>query len=223
MQAARSRLFSAHSARRPLSTLLVAAAAGSSRKLTRMSSTFSSVRQRVKQQLVQEATTDPAVLTVHPVTKDADLSAAAATASAAAWARVNSFKGKAGEVLPVPDASGGLSCVVLGLGGDEASGKAAADAIWAYAALPGKLPAGTYSLAPDAPHPDQALLGWILGEDHAPASHISTHTLMPRTPLSRMRHGMGPWSKQREAAKLPQSCCAWAAHNHALPLPLFSA
>jgi leucyl aminopeptidase len=121
-------------------------------------STYIAVKERVRQQLVQDAK-DCQLITVHPVSKDTNLDSHAAGAAATSWARVNSFKAKHGEVLVVPDQSGGLGCVMLGLG--EAK---PAETIWAYAALPGKLPAGTYSLAAGAPNPDQALLGWVLGK-----------------------------------------------------------
>lgn len=139
--------------RRPLA--IVAAVQNSS---TSTMSTYTAVKERVRQQLVQDAKDSPATH-VHPVPKDIDLNTHPAGTAAANWARVHSFKAKAGEVLAVPDQSGSLGCVVLGLG--EAK---PAETIWAYAALPGKLPAGTYSLAADAPNLDQALLGWVLGK-----------------------------------------------------------
>lgn len=138
--------------RRPLSVL----ARGSAQSTNKMS-TFGAVKERVLQQIVQEAKDSP--ITVHPVFKDTILEPPPVGGAAANWARVNSFKAKSGEVLAIPDSAGSLNSVLLGLG--EAK---PAESIWAYAALPGKLPAGTYSLAADAPNPDQALLGWVLGE-----------------------------------------------------------
>lgn len=119
--------------------------------------TFSACRQRIMQQVLSKEPTLPRI-PIHPVTSLEGVSGAGT--AAANWARVNTFKAKPGEVLAVPDSSlERVERVILGLG----EAKAAADAIWAYAALPGKLPAGTYSLDAAAPHPDQALLGWCLG------------------------------------------------------------
>lgn len=115
-------------------------------------------------QLVKQA---PESTPVHAVTPAQNL-AETVGATASSWAAVNSFKAnKAGEVLAVPSPTGSLSAVLLGLGdasSASASTKTAADSIWAFAALPGKLPAGTYSLEQQTGHPDEALLGWILGE-----------------------------------------------------------
>lgn len=117
--------------------------------------TYSACRQRVLQQVVLK---DPpeSPIQIHTVS---NLESSPVSQPAKNWARVNSFKAKPGEVLAVPDPSGSLECVLLGIGDAKPS-----QAIWAYAALPGKLPAGTYRLTDDAPFPEQALLGWCLGE-----------------------------------------------------------
>lgn len=125
-------------------------------------------RERVSQQLLPEA--DSPTTLIYPVYKNASLEIVPGN-SIANWARVNSFKAKPGEVLMVPNELGSLAYVVLGLG-DSAKGDA--DVMWAYAALPGKLPAGTYSLAPDMGHADQALLGWVLGELSARLVNVTT-------------------------------------------------
>jgi hypothetical protein len=117
--------------------------------------TYSACRQLVLQQVVLK---DPpeSPIQIHTVS---NLESSPVSQPAKNWARVNSFEAKPGEVLAVPDPSGSLECVLLGIGDAKPS-----QAIWAYAALPGKLPAGTYRLTDDAPFPEQALLGWCLGE-----------------------------------------------------------
>ena len=134
--------------------LKVAASASNPTPMT----TFSNITDRVTQQLVAEGAQSNAIPIYTAAASNASLEGIP-VGLAAAWAKVNSFKAKAGEVLSVPNESGSLSCAVLGLG--EGKG---ADLLWAYAALPGKLPAGTYKLAAGVSDPDQALLGWVLGE-----------------------------------------------------------
>jgi hypothetical protein len=130
--------------------------------MTASISTFSASRDHIKQQLQlqsAEASAEPATV-IYPILKPTDLDNNPDFSSAVTnWARVNRFKAKAGEVLTVPDASGSLSCVVLGLGDAKP-----ADALWAYAALPGKLPPGTYTLGSGTACSKEALLGWLLGE-----------------------------------------------------------
>lgn len=126
-------------------------------------------RERVSQQLQLQTSAPDTPTLIYPVYKNASLEIVPGN-SIANWARVNSFKAKPGEVLMVPNELGSLAYVVLGLGDsakDAAAAKGDADVMWAYAALPGKLPAGTYSLAPGMGHADQALLGWMLGESSA--------------------------------------------------------
>ena len=74
----------------------------------------------------------------------------------AAWVATSGFKGEAGKVLLLPDGSGGLAGVLLGLGdgGDP----------FATGALPAALPLGDYRLAGDI-HGDaeKAVLGFAFG------------------------------------------------------------
>lgn len=74
----------------------------------------------------------------------------------AAWAETNNFKGTAGSILPLPDGSGGLAGVLLGLGkGDDPL---------TLGALPETLPPGHYRLSGDLPaSADLACLAWALG------------------------------------------------------------
>ncbi|MDB5448474.1 MAG: aminopeptidase [Phenylobacterium sp.] len=74
-----------------------------------------------------------------------------------AHARFAEFKGKAGQVVAVPDAEGQLERVLFGLG-------AAPDAM-GFRALPAKLPAGTYRIvqAPEGLAPGQVALAFALG------------------------------------------------------------
>jgi leucyl aminopeptidase len=73
------------------------------------------------------------------------------------WSKASGFTGAAGKALFLPDANGRLAGVLFGLGGDE-------DAL-ATAALPGALPAGTYTyaLAPQSHGGSRLALAWALG------------------------------------------------------------
>ncbi len=73
------------------------------------------------------------------------------------WLRASGFKAAPGEVCLVPDAKGGPAQVLFG--------RDAADA-WSWAALPAKLPAGTYAIRGrlDARAADWAALGWALAQ-----------------------------------------------------------
>jgi leucyl aminopeptidase len=89
---------------------------------------------------------------------------------ARAWLGATGFEGKAGQVSLRAAADGRLERVYLGLPEPlpaEASVNAGVDdgALWAFAACPGSLPAGTYALAgrPSATLSEQAALGWALG------------------------------------------------------------
>jgi hypothetical protein len=114
--------------------------------------------------LDRDSTTAATATRVHPVaasTLDSFLQALNQP-SAAAWASINKFKAKSGEVLLLPSEQGAVSAALLGVGESY-------DDMWAYAALPGKLPAGTYDLvlpgAAGAAAADKALLGWMLGTE----------------------------------------------------------
>jgi leucyl aminopeptidase len=73
------------------------------------------------------------------------------------WLVATGFTAEPGKVALLPDPSGGLARVLIGVARD--------DELWALAALPGALPPGTYRLDP-APAPATATrlaLGWALG------------------------------------------------------------
>ncbi|OAN54629.1 leucyl aminopeptidase [Paramagnetospirillum marisnigri] len=72
------------------------------------------------------------------------------------WIKATGFCAEPGSVCLVPGEDGGLDRVLFGLAED-------AD-LWAYAALPAKLPAGAYRLSPEPPPPlaERAALGWAL-------------------------------------------------------------
>ncbi len=77
-----------------------------------------------------------------------------------AWAAATGYAGQPGEVCLLPAPGGGLGRVVAAV--EDLSD------LWAYAALPAKLPPGTYALGGggepvDAAHADAAALGWALG------------------------------------------------------------
>ncbi|MCR6629709.1 MAG: leucyl aminopeptidase family protein [Magnetospirillum sp.] len=83
--------------------------------------------------------------------------AAAQPAHLRNWAQANGFTGEAGQVCPVPAIDGALSLVLLG--------QADEDDVWAFAALPGKLPAGqTFRVAQplDRRAANWAALSWQL-------------------------------------------------------------
>lgn len=128
---------------------------------------FTSSRERAAAQTILQNQVNGSVISIHAVSKGVDLTSIQPKA-AASWAAVNNFKAKAGEVLPIPDADGSLAAVLLGLGdaGQASAHSDPAQLCWAYAALPGKVPAGTYALASTTAgtnDADQALLGWMLG------------------------------------------------------------
>ena len=73
------------------------------------------------------------------------------------WLEGIGFEAKPGQTALVPAPGGGLGGVLLGR--DDKAG------FWAYAGLPGSLPAATYRLvdAEDPDHATAAALGWALG------------------------------------------------------------
>jgi len=76
----------------------------------------------------------------------------------AAWSDVSGYKAEEGQRLLLPDSSGGLAGVLLGLG--------ATPSPLAWGALPGQLPAGDYRIASDMGgegEADLAALSWALG------------------------------------------------------------
>lgn len=105
--------------------------------------------------LVDAGAGNGTVIAVETVCKaDFDAWAAGQADTMRTWMAATQFTGKEGEVCILPSASGGIDRVALGI-------EDAAD-MWAYAALPGKLPPGTYALGTGA-NGDAAALGWILG------------------------------------------------------------
>jgi len=76
---------------------------------------------------------------------------------AVAWLKNNQFTGQAGQLVLIPDQSGGIEAVVLGLGSKPDP--------FALAALTSRLPAGNYRLGHDFPEicVRHAELAWALG------------------------------------------------------------
>lgn len=87
---------------------------------------------------------------------DADAAVSALGPQGRGLAAAQGFKGKAGQILLVPDPEGGLDQVLFGLGQARASG---------VRALAAKLPQGTYQIAtsPQDITPDEAALAFALG------------------------------------------------------------
>jgi len=79
------------------------------------------------------------------------------------WLESTKFKAQAGNVALVPRRDGSLAQVVLGLG--KPSRDVSEAAMWAYAALPAKLPRGRYEIGDelDADAAYEAALGWAFG------------------------------------------------------------
>ena len=81
-----------------------------------------------------------------------------------AWLEATEFKPDAGNVALVPGRDGSLARVVLGLGSGSSARDPNKATLWAYAALPAKLPKGRYAIDPelDAAEANDAALGWAL-------------------------------------------------------------
>jgi leucyl aminopeptidase len=73
----------------------------------------------------------------------------------AAWVKATNFTAEAGSVCLVPDGDGRVEIVLAGIDDDDA---------WAFAALPARLPPGTYALAAplDPRRAEGAAQGWWL-------------------------------------------------------------
>ncbi len=73
------------------------------------------------------------------------------------WVDANGFKGAAGSFLMLPGKKGRVEAAVAGI--------SAANRLWDYAALPAKLPQGTYKIKNrlSRDEADDAALGWALG------------------------------------------------------------
>ena len=80
------------------------------------------------------------------------------TVAAKAWAKTNNFSGASGQHCIVPNAKGGIDCVLFGLGGGVGTGKS-----MAHGKLARLLPKGTYKLEGDQTSPELAELAWALG------------------------------------------------------------
>ena len=72
------------------------------------------------------------------------------------WIAATGFTGEAGKVALLPDATGGLARVLVGV--------AAGDTLWALAGLPDSLPEGSYRLEPEPESraASRMALGWAL-------------------------------------------------------------
>lgn len=72
-----------------------------------------------------------------------------------AWAGVNGFKGKPGQMLIAPDGQGGIAAVLVGAGDafDPMSARA----------LPARLPPGLYRLEAEPAEARKAALAFLLG------------------------------------------------------------
>lgn len=80
---------------------------------------------------------------------------------ARAWVKSNAFSADAGSVLAIPGEGGGISEILWGRGTNAEDRDTD---IWAYAALPAKLPAGRYRLSGrlNRQSATNAALGWTL-------------------------------------------------------------
>ncbi|MBI1182389.1 MAG: leucyl aminopeptidase family protein [Alphaproteobacteria bacterium] len=164
---------------------------------------------------------------IHPLTEDAARPwLDGQPERARRWAGLQDFKGKAGQILLLPDAAGGISCVLLGLGPE---GNAPASP-WSFAGLPAALPEGAYALTdiPDAGFATMAALGWALGtydfdryrqagpEPRKPHPHLvvpdgcdldyataaAKATFLVRDLVNTPANDMGPADLEREALDL---------------------
>jgi leucyl aminopeptidase len=79
------------------------------------------------------------------------------------WVSANGFRAGLGEVLCVPDPTGGIGLALVGWGSKAARGRDR----FHLAAAADRLPAGTYALQPEAEpdvDPELEALGWLLGQ-----------------------------------------------------------
>ena len=76
------------------------------------------------------------------------------------WVGGNGFRGGAGELCLIPGRDGAPAAALAGMAGDGG-----AEDLWTAAALPGRLPAGSYRLQdePAAAEATRIALGWALG------------------------------------------------------------
>ncbi len=99
--------------------------------------------------------------------------------SQAHWVRANACTAAPGTELMLPDASGALAGVIVGVD--------AGQPLWQLAGLPRKLPAGLYAIADDWGGTDPFLgaLGWAIGalpepEEHAGVPVEAAQLVLPR-------------------------------------------
>ncbi len=107
---------------------------------------------------VQMIESDPAAVAITMVRKSTlDGVLAGLAPMAREWVKANAFAAEPGTVCLMPAPTGGIAAVLLGV--------AEEDDPWACAALPGKLPPGSYRIAPspDAKAATQAAVAWMLG------------------------------------------------------------
>ncbi|MGY6553748.1 MAG: leucyl aminopeptidase family protein [Wenzhouxiangella sp.] len=110
---------------------------------------------------------------------------AQADAVQARWVRSAGFKAERGRWLAVPDAGGGLACVL--------SGRDTSDRLWALAHLPAVLPAGDYAFEPDWADQDLQLarIGFGLGgyrfDRYKPQAAKAVRLVVPEAELRELR------------------------------------
>ncbi|MEM9716621.1 MAG: leucyl aminopeptidase family protein [Pseudomonadota bacterium] len=114
--------------------------------------------------------------------------------SARTWAVAHEFKGKLGQVVPLPDADGGISAVLIGWGKDSTNTRKPL----AFSAVPAKLPEGEYSFGetPDGFDKDHNALAWDLGcyrfETYKPQNKPKARLIYDRSSETRaMAEGVG--------------------------------
>jgi leucyl aminopeptidase len=106
-------------------------------------------------QSLVEPTSNATVTTIECISKGSfDSWLASQSTTVSTWVTATQFKGKDGEICVVPSSEGGIDRVICGVDNPEE--------LWAYAGLPSKLPAGTYSLTGTI-NANSAALGWALG------------------------------------------------------------
>ncbi|MDZ4109032.1 MAG: leucyl aminopeptidase family protein [Brevundimonas sp.] len=120
--------------------------------------------------------------------------AGAMDAAERGWAEANGFKGKPGQVLPVPDGQGGFAAVLVGTG-------EAFDPLSARA-LPARLPPGLYRLEAEAAEARTAALAFLLG-----AYVFDRYRARPERDRVRL---VAPDGLDREAALRIAAACALA-------------
>jgi leucyl aminopeptidase len=93
------------------------------------------------------------------VASEEDASLQQLTGAQRNWVAARGWQPKAGAVLLLADADGGVAGALLGVGGEDW----ASDSPLLTGALPAALPAGDYGFASALPDPELATLGWLAG------------------------------------------------------------